>query len=336
VEYIENDCTDPYFNLSLEEYLFKAEDNNTYFWLWQNDNTVVIGKNQNAFHEVNHEFMKKNNIKLARRITGGGAVYHDLGNLNFSFVAASNNKKDYDFRRFTDKIAKTLKAFEINAEYSSRNDLLIDGKKFSGSAQLVGKSKTVHHGTLLFSPDFEIIEKCLTPAKEKLMAHNVSSVKSRVTSISKHLPKPMSILEFKNKFIKEFLKDYDNVNIRKFTAEETQAINKLRAEKFSSYEWIYGVSPLASPGLTGSNYSKSMRFEGCGVINLSMELKSGIIHSCKITGDFFGSGDVGELEQLLKNRSYSRKDILAAIAAIDLGYYFNNLSLENFLSLFDC
>ena len=328
MEYIINDCHDPYFNLALEEYLFQLDDNNSYFWLWQNDNTVVIGKNQNAFHEVNHDFMKKNKIKLARRITGGGAVYHDLGNLNFSFVVPSNNKKDYDFKHFTGQISKALKTFDIEAEHSGRNDLLIDGKKFSGSAQFIGKSKILHHGTLLFSPDFEIIEKCLTPSKEKLKAHSVSSVKSRVTSISNHLPIKMNIVEFKDKFVREFLNDYNNVNVRRLTADEIEAINKLRTEKFSTYEWIYEASP-------NFNYSKTMRFENCGVINFSMNLKSGIIDNCKITGDFFGSGDISELEQLLENKVFSREQILTAIASVDLQYYFNNLSPENFLLLFD-
>ena len=328
IEYILNDSFDPYFNLALEEYLFQSNNNNTYFWLWQNDNTIVIGKNQNAFHEVDHDFMKKNNIKLARRITGGGAVYHDLGNLNFSFIAPSYNKKDYDFKHFTNQIAKALKVFGLNAEHSGRNDLLIDGKKFSGSAQFVGESKVLHHGTILFSSNLEIIGKCLTPSKEKLTAHGVSSVKSRVTLLSSYLKEPMHINDFKNKLAKEILKDYTDVNIRKLTEDEMQVVNKLRLEKFSSYEWIYGASPEF-------NFSKSLRFDGCGLINLSMDIKSGVINNCKITGDFFGSGDIAELEKLLKNTPHSKEEILAAISSIDLNYYFNNLTLENFLLLCD-
>ena len=290
----------------------------------------MIGKNQNAFCEVDIDFIKQNGIKLARRITGGGAVYHDLGNLNFSFVIPSNKKKDYDFKQFTEQIAKALKAFDIEAHHSGRNDLLINGKKISGSAQFVGKSKILHHGTLLFSSNLETIEKCLTPSKEKLKSHNVSSVKSRVTTISKHLPTAVNMTEFKDKFAKEIFKNYNSVNIRKLTAAEAGAINKLRAEKFSTYEWNYGVPHE----LTG-NYSKSIRFEGCGLINLTMDVKSGVINNCKITGDFFGTGDISELEQLLKNQTCSREHILAAITSIDLKYHFNNLTLENFLLLFD-
>ncbi|MCL2481321.1 MAG: lipoate--protein ligase [Spirochaetaceae bacterium] len=328
MEYIVNDSHDPFFNLGLEEYLFQLNDNNTYFWLWQNSSTVVIGKNQNAFHEVDHDFMKKNKITLARRITGGGAVYHDLGNLNFSFIAPSNNKKDYDFLQFSNQIVKALSALGIKAQYSGRNDLLIDGKKFSGSAQFVGESKILHHGTILYSSDLEMIENCLTPSKQKLHAHGVSSVKSRVTLLSKHMGSTMSILEFKDKLAKEIFKDYNSVNILELTVKELQAVNKLRTDKYSSYEWNYGASPEF-------NYSKSMRFDNCGLINLSMDLKSGVINNCKITGDFFGTGDVSRLEQLLKNNIYSREHILSTITSIDLKYYFNNLTLENFLMLFD-
>ena len=328
MEYIINDCLDPYFNLALEEYLFHTEDRNMYFWLWQNDNTVVIGKNQNAFQEVDHDFLQKNHIKLARRMTGGGAVYHDLGNLNFSFIVPANNKRDYDFKRFTDIIAKALQALGIQAEYSGRNDLLINGKKFSGNAQFVGKEKILHHGTLLFSADLAMIEKCLTPSLEKLAAHGVGSVKSRVTTIAEHLPAIISLAEFKEKLAAHIFAAYDSVNMRELTQEEVQAVHDLRAKKFAAYEWNYGASPEF-------NRSKTKRFAGCGSINLSMNVKAGIIETCRLTGDFFGSGDVSELEQLLKNKACAQEQILAAIAPLDLGYYFGSLSHEDFLELFD-
>ena len=346
MEYIVNNSLDPYFNLSLEEYLFRLENNNTYFLLWQNSSSVIIGKNQNAFNEVDLDFIKTNGIKLARRITGGGAVYHDSGNLNFTFITPSNHKKEYDFIQFTDQINRALKLFSIDAEYSGRNDLLIDGKKISGSAQLVGKTKIIHHGTLLFSSDLEKIEKCLTPSKEKLNAHGVSSVKSRVTAISKHLPEKISLLEFKDKLAKEILKNYENVNIRELTEDEVFIINKLRTEKFSTNEWIYGTSSVSSTSSAAQeiasidpaplfNYSKSLRIENCGLINIDMIIKSGIIDSCKISGDFFGSGDISELEHLLKNKTFTCESVLFALESIDIKYYFNNLSLNNFLQLFD-
>jgi len=346
MEYIINTCTNPYINLALEEYLFNKNDENVYFMLWQNDNTIVIGKNQNAFQEINIDFVRENKIKVSRRITGGGAVYHDLGNLNFSFIVPYSGERKFDFKYFTDQIAKALESFGITAEYSGRNDLLIDGKKISGSAQLVGKTKIIHHGTLLFSSDLEKIEKCLTPSKEKLNAHGVSSVKSRVTAISKHVPEKISLLEFKDKLLKEIFKNYDNVNIRELTEDEVFVINKLRTEKFSTNEWIYGTSSVSSTSSAAQeiasidpaplfNYSKSLRIENCGLINIDMIIKSGIIDSCKISGDFFGSGDISELEQLLKNKTFTCESVLFALESIDIKYYFNNLSLNNFLQLFD-
>jgi len=329
MEYIINDCTDPYFNLALEEYLFNTEDTRVYFWLWQNDNTIVMGKNQNAFQEIREKFVRENGIKVSRRITGGGAVYHDLGNINFTFIVPSLGGTNYDFRRFTDQIVKTLRTFGIQAEYSGRNDLLLEGKKFSGNAQFVGKAKILHHGTLLFSSDASIIEKCLNPAAEKLKAHGVSSVKSRVTTISEHLPQKISLENFKNELAKRICEEYDQVHIRDLTKEEIAAIEDLRDHKFATYEWIYGASPEF-------DYSKSIRFDGCGAINLSMSLtKSQMIENCKITGDFFGSGDVTELEELLKTCTYTRDSILGAMGNIDLNYYFGSLEREDFLLLFD-
>ena len=307
MEYIINECKNPYFNLALEEYLFNLDDEKAYFWLWQNDNTIVIGKNQNAFQEINAEFVREKGINVARRMTGGGAVYHDLGNLNFTFIVPSHGKKNYDFKQFTDKIVTALEAFGIKAEYSGRNDLLIDGKKFSGNAQLVGEAKILHHGTLLFSSDLSVIEKCLTPSKEKLKSHGVGSVKSRVANIE------INMDEFKSELVRQMC-----VTSRNLSHDEEAAVQKLRDVKFSTYEWIYGASPEF-------NYSKSMRFENCGTISLSMNLKDGVIENCKITGDFFGSGDVAELEKLL----CGGKDI----PNVDFNYYFGNLKREDFLLL---
>ena len=329
MEYIINNCTNPYFNLALEEYLFKSEENYVYFWLWQNDNTIVIGKNQNAFREIKADFVRENNIKVARRITGGGAVYHDLGNINFTFIVPSHEIRAYDFKRFSGQIAQALKTFGIQAEHSGRNDLLLAGQKFSGNAQFVGKTKILHHGTLMFSSDTGIIEKCLNPSPEKLQAHGVGSVKSRVTTIAEHLPHKISLADFKDELAKRICEAYDQVNIRPLSQAETADVNNLRDNKFSTYEWIYGASPEF-------NYSKTMRFEGCGSINLSLSLtKSNTIEYCKISGDFFGSGDVCELEELLQGQACNKDSVLDVVKDVDLKYYFGNLDIADFLLLFD-
>jgi lipoate-protein ligase A len=329
MEYIINDCIDPYFNLALEEYLFNLEDANEYFWLWRNDNTIVIGKNQNTFREIRNEFVREHGIKIARRITGGGAVYHDLGNINFTFIVPAADVRNYDFRRFAEQIAGNLKKLGLQVEFSGRNDLLLAGKKFSGNAQFVGKSKILHHGTLLFSSDTGIIEKCLYPSREKLQAHGVVSVKSRVTTISEHMAQKVSLDDFKNELARLICEEYDEVNIRRLTGNEIAAIENLRDKKFAAYEWIYGASPEF-------NYSKSLRFDGCGTINLSMSLSaSKTIENCKITGDFFGSGDVSELEESLKGRACTRDDILDVMRSVDIKHYFIGLDIADFLLLFD-
>ncbi|MCL1816662.1 MAG: lipoate--protein ligase [Clostridiales bacterium] len=329
MEYIINDSLDPYFNLALEEYLFNLDNQEIYFWLWQNDNTIVIGKNQNAFREIRADYVRDNSIKVARRITGGGAVYHDLGNLNFSFVVPTQGQKEYDFKRFTSQIAQALWAFGVEAEHSGRNDLLIKGKKFSGNAQFVGGRKILHHGTLLFSSNTAIIENCLNPADEKLKAHGVASVKSRITNICDHLGKTISLNVFKDELAKGICNDYDHTMIRRLTKAEQNAVTQLREKKFATYEWIYGYSPEF-------NYSKSIRYINCGTINLSMRLSaSAIIEICRISGDFFGSGEVAELEGLLVGRKCSWHSIMAAFEHIDLAYYFGDVSCEEFMKLFN-
>lgn len=329
MEYIVNDRIDPYFNLALEEYLFDSENEKVYFWLWQNDNTIVIGKNQNAFHEINSELVREDGVKVARRITGGGAVYHDLGNINFTFIVPSAGIRNYDFRRFTGRIANTLKVFGLQAEHSGRNDLLLEGKKFSGNAQYVGKSKILHHGTLLFSSDASVIEKYLNPAMEKLQAHGVNSVKSRVTTLLEHLPEKISLEDFKSELATGICEEYDQAITRCLTTEEIAAVENLRGKKFAAYEWIYGASPEF-------NYSKSLRFTNCGTINLSMNLsRSKTIENCKITGDFFGSGDICELEERLKAHICTRDSIIDAIGDVDLKHYFGILDIADFLLLFD-
>ncbi|MCL1975065.1 MAG: lipoate--protein ligase [Firmicutes bacterium] len=328
MEYIVNDCLDPYFNLALEEYLFTKENNHIYFWLWQNDNTIVIGKNQNAFQEINLKPVQENKVKVARRITGGGAVYHDLGNINFTFIVPSQGAKNYDFRRFTGQIAKTLQAFGLHAEHSGRNDLLLEGKKISGNAQYVGKTKILHHGTLLFSSDATVIGKYLNPLPVKLQTHGVGSVKSRVTTILAHLPQKISITDFKNELSQRICAEYEQVNIGCLTDQEIAQVNNLRDHKFSTYEWIFGASPEF-------NYSKSLLFNGCGVINLSMNLsKANIIESCKISGDFFGSGDINELEKLLISHTLTKNSIMEALKDVDLQHYFSALNKEDFYRLF--
>ena len=196
MRYIYNDSTEPYFNLALEEYFLKQTDEE-YFILWRNEPCIVVGKNQNTLSEIHLEFVKERNIKVVRRLTGGGAVFHDLGNINFTFIV--NDESSFnDFKGFVAPIIGTLKTLGIDAEFSGRNDMLIEGKKFSGNAQCKHKSRVMHHGTLLFSSNMNDLSGALKPKDIKFSDKSVKSVASRVTNISEHLENKLSVLEFKD------------------------------------------------------------------------------------------------------------------------------------------
>ena len=185
---------DPYYNLAVEEYLFQTAEDEV-FMLWQNEPTVVIGKNQNAYAEVELDVLRERGIHLARRITGGGAVYHDLGNVNYTFIAKSG-QQGIDFAHFTAPILRALAELGIRAELSGRNDLLVDGRKFSGNAQYSANGKTLHHGTLLFDSDLTVLSDVLRPDEEKIRSKAVRSVRSRVTNLAPLLQKECQTGEF--------------------------------------------------------------------------------------------------------------------------------------------
>jgi lipoate---protein ligase len=192
---VKNHHTNPYFNLAAEEYLLKQRDED-FFMLWQNAPCIVIGKNQNAHAQIHHDYVKENDITVVRRLSGGGAVFHDLGNINFTFITKKNHNEAIDFSPFTLPIIHALKDLNVNAEFSGRNDILIDGKKFSGNAQYYYKERLLHHGTLLFSGNLTDLAKALKPKPQKIEDKAVQSTISRVTNIKSHLSTPMTVQEF--------------------------------------------------------------------------------------------------------------------------------------------
>ena len=309
---IENRKLDPYFNLAADEYLTK-ESKESIITLWRNDNTIVIGKNQNTTQEINESFVREKNINVARRITGGGAVYHDLGNLNFSFITPANGQKVCDFKRFLDPIRQALSGLGISAEFSGKNDLLIDGKKFSGNAQLIQRDRVLHHGTLLFSSDVKIIAECLNPDKKKLAKHGVASVKSRVTTIAENIEGNITFDEFYNHLRSELVKFFGIEEIRGLNAKESDDIQLLSDTKHRTKEWIYGASPIF-------NYSKTNYFPGCGSVTFYLEIGDDIIQNVMILGDFIGARDVSELEAFLIGKH--RDEIHQIVSDADVESFF--------------
>ncbi|WP_142413673.1 lipoate--protein ligase [Hathewaya massiliensis] len=280
--------TNSYFNHAAEQYVLE-NFNDECFMLWRNEPCILIGKNQNALAEINMDYIKEKNITVVRRLTGGGAVFNDLGNINFTFIAKNTEDVSSNFRKFTNPLLKALQALGVNAEFSGRNDLVIEGKKFSGNAQYYHKDKVLHHGTLLFSSSMTDLSKALKVNPLKLKDKGVKSVSSRVTNISEHLREPMTVLEFKNYVIDFVMKIYGEKNLYEFNNEDLKVIAKIVEERFSNWDWNFGHSPKYT-------YSKQKRFKG-GTLEISFDVRQGYITKLKFYGDFFFTKDIKELEE---------------------------------------
>ncbi len=321
MRYIISENTDAYFNLASEEYLLKHTDEDI-FYLWRNDNAIIVGTNQNTLSEINVEYVKEKEIKVVRRLTGGGAVYHDLGNINYTFI--ENSKKSFnDFRGFCEPITKALNELGVKAEFSGRNDMTIDGKKFSGTAQCKYKNRVMHHGTLLFSSKKSDISGALKPRDIKFTGKSVKSVASRITNISEHLESPMDVLEFRDRIMRSVAGGLDNITV--FDAIEEEKIKKLREEKYSTWEWNYGQSPKFS-------MTKEGRFTG-GTLEVTLDVQKGCIENIRIYGDFFGTGNIHELEEKLIGVKHQEQNVLDALKEITLSDYMVNVQDEEIAGL---
>lgn len=319
---INNTNTNAYFNLAMEEYFLK-NTNEDIFLLWQNENSIIVGKNQNTLSEINYDYVKENNIKVVRRLSGGGAVFHDLGNINFTFISCNDNSFS-DFKKFTMPIVEALKELNIHAEFSGRNDLLIDGQKFSGNAQYNYKNKVMHHGTLLFSSEINDLSNALKVKPSKFQGKSVKSVKSRVTNISSHLDKKMTVLEFKD-YLMDFINKRDeNSHFYELNDKDVESINKLVEEKYSTWEWNFGYSPKYS-------LYNEVKYPG-GNLEFSLDVHDGLIKDIKFFGDFFGKEDISFIENKLRNVKHNEYSIKSALEDVDINNYFLNCNIDILVS----
>jgi len=324
VLYIRNESVSPYYNLALEEYVLKnLGHEESFILLWQNEPSVIIGRFQNTIAEINNEYIEKNGINVVRRITGGGAVYHDLGNLNFSFIV-SGSQRNIDFRRFTEPVVKALAKMGVKAEHTGRNDITIDGKKFSGNAQYHYRDRILHHGTLLFNSRLENVQQALNVKPSKIETKGIKSVRSRVTNIIDYLENKISIYEFRDLLL-TYLFDEKPIREYKLTEEDQAGIKKLMQDKYLTWEWNYGSSPAF-------NLTKSERF-ACGEIEVRLNVNKGLIEACKIYGDFFSNEDIDELAAKFVGVRYKKEDLAALLEDIELNKYFGSLSQQEFLQL---
>ena len=313
---------DTAFNIALEEYCFKnLRDEDEIFLLWINEPSIIVGKYQNTIEEINTEYTREKGIHVIRRISGGGAVYHDLNNLNYTIISnRDKNQEGFNFKEFSKPIIETLAELGVKAEFTGRNDLEIDGQKFCGNAQAYIKDRVMHHGCLLFNVDFSALGNALKVSKDKIESKGVKSVRSRVTNILPHLKTPITVEEFGDKIMEYMKKQYPDMKEYVFSKEELDYIAK-RAEIKRSWEWNYGESPEF-------NITRGKRFKN-GRIQIFADVENSKIKSIKFYGDFFGMNeDLTELENLLVGAKYMPEAIRERLKEVNIGEYFSKFTLD--------
>lgn len=318
--------TDPRVNLAIEEYAVKNLDiNETYLLFYVNEPSIIIGKNQNTIEEINTSYVEENNIHVVRRLSGGGAVYHDLGNLNFSFITKDDGESFHNFRKFTEPVIKALKAIGVEAELSGRNDILVDGRKISGNAQFSTKGRMFSHGTVMFASEIDHVVAALNVKKEKIESKGIKSIRSRVANIKEFIDRDMTIEEFRELLLRYIFDEADPIQTYELTDEDWERIDEISKQHYQNWDWNYGKSP-------SFNFQHSHRFP-IGNIDIRLQVQKGVIDHCKIYGDFFGVGDVSEIEQILTGTRYNKQDIEAALNNVEIEHYFGNVKKEEFINL---
>jgi lipoate---protein ligase len=317
---------DPRINLAIEEHILRNLDiNETYLLFYINEPSIIIGKNQNTVEEINTEYVEGNGVKVVRRLSGGGAVYHDLGNLNFSFITKDDGNSFHNFAKFTEPVIKALAKLGVNAELSGRNDILVDGKKISGNAQFSTKGRMFSHGTLMLNLNLDHVVASLRVKKDKIESKGIKSVRSRVANIIDYLAEPISIEDFRSLLLTHIFEDSGEVQEYVLTEEDWKTIHEISEQRYQNWDWNYGNSPKF-------NLQNSHRFP-IGSIDIRLEVNKGVIENCKIYGDFFGVGDVNEIEEKLIGIRYERSEIEQALGDVDVKYYFGKVTKEEIINL---
>lgn len=324
MRYLKNLHTDPYYNMAFDEYcLTSLPMDEPVFYLWQNHPSVIVGYNQNVNTEVNLEYLKENGISLVRRVTGGGAVYHDLGNLNYTIVGGSDDL-ERDYPKYAETMLRALQELGIPATLSGRNDILVEGKKVSGFAKRVCKNRLMVHGTLMYNVDLERLTEVLCPPTQKLQSKGIASVRSRVTNLCDYLPDVNDIQSFSQR-IEEILSNH--YTDKEFMLSDTDFLNiqKLADDKYAQWEWIYGRSPRAA-----LQYAQRL---ACGNVEVNLTLSENRIASCLLGGDFLGNLPVSEIEQALTDVPYDIVCIQEKLSKFEISQYFDGVKVDDLLHI---
>jgi lipoate---protein ligase len=325
MRYLINKSTNPYFNLAFDEYALKHINiDEDFFCLWRNEPSVIVGKNQNIFEEINQTFIDNHNIKVARRVSGGGTVYHDLGNLNFTFIVNVDNPGEVNYKKFVQPVLDALNELGVQAKTSSRNDILINGLKVSGNAQRMANKKLMYHGTLLYDVNLENLKQALHVNSNKYNSIAVKSVRSNVTNLKDHLPESTNISDFYNS-LQFFLsnKGLDKeivLNEADIAMIEFEAINR-----YATWDWIYGESPQFS-------FVNTKRIKGVN-LEIKANVEHGHIQTISFIKDNTGLKDVSDIEERLKNIRFVRSDIDHILNDYDLHETFGEVTKDDLLSL---
>lgn len=304
IYFINGISNDPYFNLASEEFLLKRRGER-FIYVWQNAPSVIVGVNQNTAEEVNLDYTEANSVKVVRRQTGGGAVYHDMNNVCYTIIDYFDAERD-NYRYFTEGVIGYLNTLGVKAEFSGRNDVTVGGKKISGNAQCVYKNRIMHHGTLLFNTDKEALENALKPHKFKIESKGVKSNRARVTNISEHLPSSISVRSFisgLSQYLQSGAEEYF------FTTEDVREIGELVKNKYSTFEWNVGSSPKAS-------VEAEKRFD-YGSVKVCFNVQDGALSDVRFVGDFFSIEGISGLNHALNGVLYSKDSVAAALLGVE-------------------
>lgn len=312
----------------MEEYVLKhIPSDDSYFLFYINSPSIIIGKNQNTLEEINKPYIDAKDIKVVRRLSGGGAVYHDLGNLNFSFITADDGNSFHNFKKFTQPIVDALNKMGVPAELSGRNDIHVGERKISGNAQFSQKGRMFSHGTLMLDSDINEVVNALKVSDAKIASKGIKSIRSRVANINEFLPSPLPMDKFKETILKAIFEEQGQIHEYQLTQKDWDIIHQISEEKYQQWEWNYGASP-------NFNIIKSKRFP-TGTVEVRLDVHQGLINQASIYGDFFGLGEIQDIENALINSPYRREGIEEALKDIDVQYYLGKISKEEFIDLLD-